>query len=252
MEPVIVDELAETALAIERDFGKRRTPPLTVTVGVDIGQRRDNTAIVVAEVGERGTGKWRVTKKDGDVTQRVPLIEPIYLIRHIERLELGTPYPAVAERVAAVVGQLADRRRVPYVQDLYVVLDATGVGRPVVDVVREELVDLRCRVTAATFTATPRLDGRVGRREISVGKPWMVSRLQALLQTRRIKFPETEEARQLAQELVDFEIKVNEKTANLTAGAFRVGTKDDLVSALGLAVLHEPLPPVTTGPSIWQ
>jgi hypothetical protein len=233
-------------------FVDPKRKPVEVCVGVDLGQRRDNTAIVVAEATERETGKRRVASVNRDVTHWYDVTETVYVVHFIERLELGTPYPAVAERVAAVVGQLADRRRVPYVQDLYVVLDATGVGRPVVDLVREELQDLRCRVTAATFTGTPRLDGRVGAREIGVGKPFMVSRLQALLQTRRIRLPETEQARQLAQELVDFELRVNEKTANLTAGAFRVGTHDDLVSALGLAVLREPLPPATSGPSIWQ
>lgn len=240
---------AETALAIERE---ERVEPVIVTVGVDIGQRRDPTAIVVSELEERATGKWIVTGRSvadsgAEVTHRRPETETVYNVRFIERMQLGTPYPDVAARVSGIVAELTT---VP-LDEVYVVLDATGVGRPIVDLVRDELRDLRCHACAATFTATARMDGTIRRRELSVGKPWLVSRLQALLQTRRIKLPETPEARQLAKELADFEIKVNEKTAHLSAGALRVGAHDDLVSALGLSVLHEPLPPVTTGPSIY-
>lgn len=41
------------------------------------------------------------------------------------------------------------------------------------------------------------------------------------------------------QELLDYEIRVDEN-ANDRYGAFRVGTHDDLVTALGLAVNSEP------------
>lgn len=66
-----------------------------------------------------------------------------------------------------------------------------------------------------------------------------MSRLQALLQQGRIKLPETREARELADELLDYELRVSE-CANVVAGAFKTGRHDDLVTALGLAVLHDP------------
>jgi hypothetical protein len=44
------------------------------------------------------------------------------------------------------------------------------------------------------------------------------------------------EARVLAEELLNFELKVDEK-ANETYGAFKVGTHDDLVSGLGLGIM---------------
>jgi hypothetical protein len=75
--------------------------------------------------------------------------------------------------------------------------------------------------------------------QITLGKAWMVSRLQALLQTERLHLPETSEARQLAKELLDFEIRVDEN-ANDLYGAFKVGAHDDLVTALGLAVHKRP------------
>ena len=60
-----------------------------------------------------------------------------------------------------------------------------------------------------------------------------------LLQTGRLHLPRTTESEKLAQELLDYEIQVDEN-ANERYGAFRVGTHDDLVTALGLAVNKEP------------
>lgn len=76
-------------------------------------------------------------------------------------------------------------------------------------------------------------------REIRLGKLHLVSNLQALFQQGLIGLPETKEARQLAEELLDFELRVNEN-ANLLSGAFRTGAHDDLVVALGLSVLEDP------------
>ena len=63
--------------------------------------------------------------------------------------------------------------------------------------------------------------------------------MQALLQSGRLHLPRTAEAQALADELLNYEIKVSED-ANDRYGAFRVGKHDDLVTALGLAVFDEP------------
>ncbi len=70
-------------------------------VGADIGQARDPTALGVIETA-------------ADKLQ----------VRHLERLPLGTPYPQVVDRIADLVGGLPGAE---------LVVDATGVGRPIVD-----------------------------------------------------------------------------------------------------------------------
>ena len=55
---------------------------MTVVIGVDIGQKRDPTAICVAEVERR------------EMADRT---ETHFNVRHLERLLLGTPYPRVAD-----------------------------------------------------------------------------------------------------------------------------------------------------------
>ncbi len=192
-----------------------------VTVGVDIGQRVDPTAIAVAEAEARVA--------DGRV-------ETVYRIRHLERLPLGTGYLAVAERVAAVAAGVTKKGAV--VRRLYA--DCTGVGRPVVDMLPPALIRQRVatQVWAVTFTYGDRRTEHRDEREIVMGKAWLVSRLQVLLQSQRILLPHTAEARALADELLVYEVKVTDN-GNEQFGAFKVGTHDDLVTALGLAVQDE-------------
>jgi hypothetical protein len=198
-----------------------------VTIGVDIGQRVDPTAICVAEQVERARHPQDAAADD------VPCrhIDDHYLIHHLERLALGTPYPAVAERLAAIARGVATRTR-DYPK-LYI--DATGVGTPVADVLRA--AELAADLVCVFFTHGDRLT-TAENGEIRLGKAFMVSRLQALLQSARLHLPKTTEAERLAKELLDYEIKID-TNANDLYGAFKVGTHDDLVTALGLAV-HAP------------
>jgi hypothetical protein len=62
-----------------------------------------------------------------------------------------------------------------------------------------------------------------------------VSRLTSLLETKRVRLRDTEQARAFTDELRDFEYRVTD-SASLVAEA-RVGAHDDLVPALGLATL---------------
>ena len=137
----------------------------------------------------------------------------------------------MAKRIAEVAqGVIARAKEEPWVY-----VDATGVGQPIVDLLREQYPYV---TPVYFFHGDRRLIDSAG---VKLGKAWLVSHLQALLQTGRIHLPNTPEARVLAEELLDYEIRVDEN-ANDKYGAFRVGTHDDLVTALGLAVQRSPLP----------
>jgi hypothetical protein len=198
-----------------------------VTIGVDIGQRVDPTAIAVVEREER-IEKTKSAETGAEQERRVWH----HTARYLDRLSLGTPYPEVAERLKSVAANVAERTgRRPY---LY--LDATGVGKPVVDVLRDHKV--RACLVAVYFTyGDRRMRGEHG--SIILGKAYLVSRLQALFQGERLHLPRHHpEAETMTRELLDYEIRVD-KNANDTYGAFRVGTHDDLVTALGLATQED-------------
>jgi hypothetical protein len=219
---------------------------LSITIGVDIGQKVDPTAIVVAEQYERPSGRM-TTRQLFDPLRRAyvdvptPEQEAAFRVRRLERLPLGTAYPSVAQRVAAIgrnLHTLAGAREPKARLELHYLVDATGVGRPVVDILQAELLDVDCILTAVTFTYGDRLD-RHGTREYRLGKAYLVSRLQALMQTNRLQLPASSpEAAVMVDELLAYQIKVD-PDGHDKYGAFHVGSHDDLVTALGLAVLNE-------------
>lgn len=212
-----------------------------VHIGVDVGQQRDPTAICVAELGQRPTGRvFHHSDRERHIifgcTERcIAEMEATYTVRFLERLPLGTPYPAVAARLATLVVNVLARG--PDI-GAHLYLDATGVGRPVADLVTAQIRD-RCRFTPVTFVHGHRCSRDADTNELRLGKAFLVSRLQVLLQSTRVVLPSTDEAQALARELQDYEIRVDDD-ANDKYGAFKVGTHDDLVTALGLAVAEEP------------
>lgn len=187
-------------------------------IGFDIGQKRDPTAICVAEI------EYREEPGLGCKARH-------FVIRHLERLPLGTSYPGVADRIQGIVQAIRTRQD----QRSVIYLDATGVGAPIVDLLNERISRM-ASLRPVYFTHGDRRT-EVPCGPITLGKALLVSCLQALLQTGRIHLPKTSEAEALARELLDYEIRVDEN-ANDRYGAFKVGTHDDLVTALGLAAQH--------------
>lgn len=188
----------------------------TVTIGIDIGQKSDPTAIAVVEMEWRGPEDRRADH---------------YLCRHLSRLPLGTGYTQVTERLSEIVA--GARQYEASVRAVY--LDATGVGQPVAD----DLKRAGVRVTPVYFThGDRRTENEDG--SITLGKAFLVSRLKVLMQGGRIHLARTEEMDAMQKELMDYEIRVNEH-ANETYGAFKTGAHDDLVTALGLAVQEKPV-----------
>lgn len=197
---------------------------LAVQVGVDIGQKLDPTALVVMEL-QRRDYTWEQDHRRGRVRRGG---ETHFVARAVQRLALGTTYPAVAARLAEVDRKLRARGLWPRFW-----VDATGVGQPVVEL----LAAAGLALTPVYLTGSDQ--AAVGERgELRLGKAVLVSRLQVLLQSGRVHLPATAEAGILVQELLNYEIRVNEN-ANAQFGAFRVGSHDDLATALGLACWEE-------------
>src|SRR5580700_1607622 len=100
-------------------------------VGLDLGQKQDFSAVAVVE------------REEHRLTWMAPA-QPCMRVRHLERMPLGTPYVNVVRRVSEIM-----QHRALALQGRLVV-DATGVGAPVVEMLRA--VRPPCRVTAVTIT----------------------------------------------------------------------------------------------------
>ena len=193
---------------------------MALRLGVRLGQRRETSALCLAE-SEVREGKHRCE-------------EAHFSVRHLERLPAGTAFPDLAERTATVVEKVSKHsERTPRVY-----VDATGLGQPVIDLFKSWVA--QATVVAVFFTHG---DRRVEESSnvIRLGKAYLVAQLQTLLQTGRLHLPRTDDSRILADDLLAYEIQIVEN-ANERYGAFKVGTRDDLVTALGMAVHEDALP----------
>jgi hypothetical protein len=181
---------------------------MSYIVGLDLGQAVDYTAIVVLECHRED--------RSG--------AESSYQVRYIERL-LGKPYPEIVTRVQTLMTQL------PLKGEAKLVADATGCGRPVIDM----LVQAHLNPTAVTIHGGDQMH-REGR-YIRAPKRDLVSALQIGLQTQRLKIAEQLPlAATLIQELLDFRLKIDPATAHDSYSAWREKDHDDLVLATALAV----------------
>jgi len=132
---VFSDDVVQGALCVEGTGALAQGSDYYV--GLDLGLKRDPTALVVLEKLVRNTGR-----RDA-VTWAVEL-EKVTMIRRVERAPLETPYREVPGLVARVLRGLPDRRRPT------VLVDATGVGAPVMDMLRD--AELAAQLTPVVIT----------------------------------------------------------------------------------------------------
>lgn len=177
-------------------------------VGLDLGQKRDHSAVAVVERIEHYRA-FQQTAFDSLV------------VGYAERMPLGTPYPRVVERVKELV------HSDPLWGHCCLVVDATGVGAPVVDMLRA--ARLGCDLTAVTITGGDRAAGNG-----SVPKRDLMSGLLVLLEQGKLRIGQLREAKQLVRELVDVRVAAG-PNGRVRIGADGSGEHDDLVIALALA-----------------
>jgi len=143
-----VEEIKRTGpldLAYVRHVTPRPQP--RAFIGVDLGMRRDHSAIAVLDLVWRPRGRCGVTY--------AWLFQPRLTIRALERVPLGTCYREVHVIVREYVEQLRLRRDsagvpVDYRQEL--VVDAGGPGPPVVAELRASMAP-HVQVTPVLLTA---------------------------------------------------------------------------------------------------
>jgi hypothetical protein len=151
--------------------------------------------------------------------------EERYDVVHLERLKLGCSYPAQIHHVKELMSRepLASRKA-------KLVLDDTGVGRPVGDMfIAAGLKAERITITAGTAETTRHGD------RWHVPKSVLISTLESRMHSKQLKIAAAlSEAGPLKEELLDFERHVSE-SGRLTWGA-RVGSHDDIILSISLAL----------------
>ena len=191
-------------------------------IGLDLGQASDFTAIIV--------NQWTPVSLPGEFADEPPHFSHWeHQFRHIQRFALKTPYPTMVEQTGQLLAAVQPKGRVR------LIIDHTGVGRPVVDMFRQARFGVP--IHAITITA-----GQNAKRDEHHPADWtvpkkdLVGALQAQFHQGRIGIARgLPGADVLTKELTSFRMKLT-TSANLTFEAWRDGDHDDLVLAAGLAV----------------
>jgi hypothetical protein len=182
-------------------------------IGLDIGQRRDYSAIAILDFAQESDGR-----RDPATYQLIR--RKLIRLRHIERVRIGTPFAGVVHRISQIVSD-------PRLQGSTLVVDATGVGAPVVELIRA--AHLPCRLIAAQITggsdeSSDATYHRVPKRDLVVG-------LQILMEQWDFEIVAGSPAAEaLVKELTGF------RARRSPSGNLRYeGSRDDLTMALSLA-----------------
>jgi hypothetical protein len=189
-------------------------------IGLDLGQSQDFTALAVIEKQSTKTGNH-------DPVTWAPEIEERWNLRHLERPALGTPYPEIVKLVREVVSRT---RRLGPVE---LIVDATGVGAPVIDMLRAAHLETRAVIPVVITGGDHASIAENGRHHVP--KKDLITSAAVLLQEKRLRIArELPLAEALIKELMNFRAKVSLK-GNDTYAAWREGEHDDLVLAVALA-----------------
>jgi hypothetical protein len=210
-------------------------PAQAFVAGLDLGQSQDYSALTILE--HAGPG------------ERSYLPDQHWNARHLQRWELQTPYPAIVRDVVAMLGQppLA-------AGDVTLAIDATGCGRPVLDLFRAAVRKPSAGWPGMPIEPRPGLAARLipiqitgGNQVTRDGDVWNVPKrdlagaVQVALQSRRLKvardLPDTQV---LLAELANFRVTIS-LAGHDSYGAgsgeeWRVGAHDDLVLAVAIAL----------------
>ena len=195
---------------IPRPDEKKIKPIHTFFISADLGQTTDYTAISITERISNGVNA------QGFINS--------FHLRHIERPPRGTEYPAIIDRLIEIY-------RSPQLEKQFkgVVIDLTGLGRPVYDMMKKAGFRESLYAISITGGNTVTRDGRI----FNVPKRDLITNLQILFQNGAMQIAKgLKEADALVDELLTFQTKISD-TGMDTYGA-RSGAHDDIVLSVAM------------------
>lgn len=180
-------------------------------LGLDLGQTTDYTALCFGEI--------------------VPAKPIELLVRHLDHFPKQMPYPDQVAAVGGHVEALKERGRV------LLVVDQTGVGRPVVDMFRAARLGVTMWPVTIATSAMGAAKRDPERGDWTVPKKDLIGAAVSLMHGGQLKVAgglPPAMVRIFKAELASFRVKIT-SSANMTFDTWREGEHDDLVLAVALA-----------------
>lgn len=183
-----------------------------ILVGLDLGQQHDYTVLSVFKIA--GPDRYSQNSKNH------------YTLTNLYRAPLKISYTEIVDGIALFIHNYLA------IHNYTCIVDYTGVGRPIVDMLREQKIN----VVAVNTTGGVFCNWK-STVEVSVPKRDIVTSLKATLEGRRLSIVNSIDIVDvLVQEFVNFTERKNE-FANLQFEA-KYGYHDDIVMSAGLAIWY--------------
>ena len=220
--------------------------PRRYSVGVDLGQANNFTAIAVLEKTIAPPETALFAPVGESPSNRLVEGSIVYDLVYLKRPKLGTPYDTIAKKVADLVCELEPQGAFGELGQVTLSVDGTGVGRGVVD-----MLDTEFKRRGTTSKSVPRVDFRrvsVTGSQTTLKRPtrangyWSVPKKDlvfpavAAFQQGKIRLGKVKDRDALVNELKNYRRTTNIATGNMGFEPWRESDHDDLLFALCLAL----------------
>ena len=220
--------------------------PRRYSVGVDLGQANDFTAISVLEKVIVPPETAMFSPVGESPSNRLVEGSIVFDLVYLKRPKLGTPYDTIARRVADLICELEPQGAFGELGQVTLSVDGTGVGRGVVD-----MIDTEFKRRGATSKAVPKVDFRrvsVTGSQTTLKRPtrangyWSVPKKDlvfpavAAFQQGKIRIGKVADREALVNELKNYRRTTNIATGNMAFEPWRESDHDDLLFAVCLAL----------------
>jgi len=221
--------------------------PRRYSVGVDLGQASDFTAIAALEKKIVPPETAMFSPVGQHPGNRLVEGDTDFDLVYLKRPKLGTPYDTIAKRVADLVCELEPQGAFGELGQVTLSVDGTGVGRGVVD-----MLDTEFKRRARSSSAIPRVDFRrvsVTGSQTQLKRPeraqgyWSVPKKDlvfpavAAFQQGKIRIAKNIKDRDaLVNELKNYKRTTNIATGNMAFEPWRESEHDDLLFAVCLSL----------------
>jgi hypothetical protein len=236
-----------TSEAAASEAKPRKVSPKRYSIGVDLGQASDFSAIAVIKKEIVPPRTAMLAPEGESPSDRLVEGDVLYDLLYLKRPKLGTPYDRIAEAVCDLCTKLEPKGGFDEIGHLTLTIDGTGVGRGVVDMISTEFIERRKRgeyVPDIDFRpATIGVSGTQMRPPRHKRDYWYLPKTDVIFpaivafQQKRMRIAkDVDERDQLIHELTNYRRSVNVATGGVTMEPWREKDHDDLLFAVALAL----------------
>lgn len=200
-------------------------------LGVDLGKENDPGALTILKMHEQFQEVDITIPSYGVRKEKRKIINELHLI-YITEVPLGTSYPKFVEKIKMIINNPK------WVGQISTVVDRTGLGIPVVDMMIE------AGINPVGVMITNGKEMNAAKDHYNVPKVDLITALLTAMQMKRFKMPLPDSVKpdmrkyimKFKEELTEFKMKVNNRTKQIAYEAATEAVHDDLVISTALAV----------------